>query len=197
MGRRGILIAAVVAGLAAPTTAWAATTNLIHNGGFEKPVVPAGGFQAFSTGQTFTQWTVMGASGNVAIVSGTFTQNGFKFPAKSGKQWLDLTGTSNTATGVSQAVATTPNATYTLRFSVGNVYDPTGIFGTKSAVNVFLNGTHVLKATNALHATPTQAWKSFTLHFKATSATTTIAFVNGDPPNDTNNGLDAISLTRP
>jgi hypothetical protein len=196
MGRRGILVAAVVAGLLAPTAAWA-TTNLIHNGGFEKPVVPAGSFQAFSTGQTFKHWTVMGASGNVAIVSGTFTQNGFSFPAKSGKQWLDLTGTSNTPTGVSQAVATTPNATYTLRFSVGNVYDPTGIFGTTSTVNVFVNGTHKLTATNALHATPTQAWQSFTLHFTTTSATTTIAFVNGDPPNDTNNGLDAISLTRP
>ena len=78
-----------------------AAANLIKNGGFEKPVVPAGGFQDFATGQSFTGWTVSGATGRVSVVSGTFQSQGFTFNAKAGAQWIDLTGDgSKTATGV-------------------------------------------------------------------------------------------------
>src|SRR5258708_4097180 len=90
----------------------ALAANLIRNGDFESPVVPNGSFVLFSTGQIFSHWKVVGASGNIAPVSGTFTQNGFHFPAKKGKQFLDLTGTSNTATGVQQTVATAPSQAY-------------------------------------------------------------------------------------
>ena len=76
--------------LGAVPTARAA--NLIKDGGFEKPPTATGSYIVYNTGQTFEQWTVVGASGNVATVSGTFTQNGYSFPAKSGKAWLDLTG---------------------------------------------------------------------------------------------------------
>lgn len=107
-----ILAGMMVVAVAMPATAFAGTPkvmgagiNLMKNGGFEKPVVAAGSFAEFTTGQTFKHWTVVGASGNVAVVSGTFTQAGFSFPAQSGNQWLDLTGTSNTPTGVSQTVA--------------------------------------------------------------------------------------------
>jgi Protein of unknown function (DUF642) len=190
-----ILVGLVVAGLAMPSTAWAATAR-IHNGGFESPIAAPGSFLVFGTGQTFAHWTVMGAPGNVGIVSGTFTQNGFSFPAKSGHQWLDLTGLSQSATGVEQTVATTPGLAYTLHFSIGNVNNPGGIFGTTSTVKVLLNGTQIGTATNSAGGT-TQVWKSFKVHFTATSASSTIALVNGDPPNDTNDGLDAVKLSQP
>ncbi|MDQ2744370.1 MAG: hypothetical protein M3Z66_19040, partial [Chloroflexota bacterium] len=88
-------------------------SNLVRDGSFESPIVPSGGYSVFSTGQTSTAWSVVGAPGNVAVVSGKFTQNGFSFPAAVGAQWLDLTGTSNTPTGVAETVITTPGQAYT------------------------------------------------------------------------------------
>lgn len=176
------------------TCASAEASNLLKNGGFETPKVGAG-FKVFETGQTFPHWTVVGAAGNVGIVSKTFTQNGFSFPARAGKQWLDLTGLSQTATGVAQTVATTPGKSYLLSFSVGNVNDPGGIFGVTSTVDVLANGTQILSATNSMKPTAKkQVWKKFTVRVEANSASTTLAFINGDPSNDTNNGLDALSL---
>lgn len=169
--------------------------NLVLNGSFERPTVPAGSFTLFSTGTTFSHWKVVGASGNVAEVSGTFTQNGFTFPAGCGTQWLDLTGTSNTPTGVQQALSTAAGTPYTLSFKVGNVSNPNGIFGTSSTVDVLINGSQVLAATNSRGAGQTKlVWKLFTLGFTAQGSTTTIAFVNADPSNDTNNGLDCVSV---
>ena len=174
----------------------ASAGNLIKGGNFEKPVVPAGGSTTFATGQTFGRWTVVGAPGAVSIVSGTFTQNGFTFPAKKKKQWLDLTGfNSNSATGVAQTVATTPGVTYTLSFYVGNVVDPNGVFGTTSTVNVLVDGTPVFSATNSMGQGQTkQVWQKFSTTFMAASSQTTIAFINGDPSNDFTNGLDAVKL---
>jgi hypothetical protein len=39
------------------------------------------------------------------------------------------------------------------------------------------------------------SWQRFIRKITATSTATTIAFMNGDPSNDTYNGLDTISLT--
>jgi Protein of unknown function (DUF642) len=190
-----VAVVGVAAGLAVPTTVLA-STNLIRDGGFEKPVVGAGSFQGFSTGQSFSHWTVVGATGNVAIVSGTFTQSGFSFPAKSGHQWLDLTGVSNSATGVAQTVSTSPGSSHTLSFAVGNVDNPTGIFGVTSTVKVFVNGTLVATDTNSRGAGSTSmVWQVFHVSFSAPSASTTIELINGDPANDTLNGLDAVKLT--
>jgi Protein of unknown function (DUF642) len=169
--------------------------NLIKNGSFETPLVPVGSYETFSTGQTFSGWKVVGAAGNVAIVSGQLTQNGFSFPAEAGKQWLDLTGLSNTRTGVAQTFASTPGRAYTLTFWVGNVYDPQGIFGVSSTVIVRVNGKQVYKATNSRgKGKTTQVWEKFVTTITATSSKTTIAFINDDPSNDTENGLDAITV---
>ncbi len=167
--------------------------NLLTDGGFEKPVVPSKSYDVFSTGQTFSKWTVVGATGDVGIVSGAFTQNGFTFPAKSGNQFVDLTGLTQTATGLSQTVPTVAAAKYKLVFWIGNVYDPGGIFGVSSTVKVLVNGRHVFSATNSAQST-TQVWQKFSTMITATSKRTKIALVNGDPPNDTNNGLDAVEL---
>jgi hypothetical protein len=190
----GIGLCLALAGVAA--TAWAAPSNLIKNGGFEKPVVGGGSFQLFATGSSFSHWKVVGAAGNVGVVSGTFSQNGFTFPSKSGAQWLDLTGTTQTATGVAQTVATEAHTPYTISFAVENVVDPHGIFGTASTVDVLVDGNLVSSATNRKGTGSTSAvWKVFSVNFIAAGAHTTIAFVNGDPSNDTNNGLDAVRLS--
>jgi len=192
---RGVRASVAALVLCLASTAAYGASNLIKNGSFEKPVVAVGGYQVFSTGDTFSHWTTVGDSGNVAIVSGAFTQNGFSFPAKAGQQWLDLTGVSQTATGVAQKVVTVPGQAYTLTFFVGNAYDPGGIFGVSSTVNVLVNGQQAFTATNTKGKGKTlQVWQKFITTIMATSSKTTIAFINGDPSNDTQNGLDKITL---
>jgi Protein of unknown function (DUF642) len=171
-------------------------TNLIINGGFEQPNVGSD-YKLFSTGQHFDGWTVVGATGNVAPISGAYTQNGFTFDSQSGKQWLDLTGLSNTATGVNQTVATTQGARYNLTFWVGNVVDPGGIFGTSSTVEVYVDGRRLETAVNAKGAgSKVQVWQEFNATFAAESARTSMEFINGDPSSDNSDGLDSVSLSR-
>jgi len=195
---RGVACAALAIGVLIGGCGTAsATTNLIKNGGFEVPAVPAGGFKLFSTGRSFTGWRVVGARGNVGVVSGRYRGDGITFNAESGAQWMDLTGfESNTPTGVAESVSTTRGHEYHLTFWVGNVYDPGGIFGVSSTVKVYVNGVRKLTATNSLHpANHKQAWKEFALTIKATSGRITISFINGDPRTDNSNGLDAVRLS--
>jgi len=65
--------------------------NLVKDASFEKPVVPDGTYQSFSTGDSFKNWTVVGEPGNVAIVNQDFTYCAHTFPAKKGVQFVDLT----------------------------------------------------------------------------------------------------------
>ena len=169
--------------------------NLVRDGSFESPLAPSGGFLVFNVGSTFSKWHVAGASGNIGIVSGTFAQNGFTFPAGCGSQWVDLTGIDTTGVGVAQKFAAVQGSHHVLTFSVGNVVDPNGIFGTTSTVNVLVNGVQTFKAVNKKGlGSKVQVWKSFTTTITAPSTSTTITFVNGDPAGDDNNGLDCITL---
>jgi Protein of unknown function (DUF642) len=187
----GLALAASLVG-AVPV---AQAASLIKDGGFEKPATPSNSFILYGLGQTFGKWTVVGASGNVATVGTSFTQNGYSFPAKSGNAWLDLTGTTNTATGVAQTIKTIAGTGYTVTFWIGNVNNPGGIFGTTSTVDVYDGATLLLAATNSKGAgTTTQVWQKFTTSFVATASKTTLSFVNGDVSSDTNCGLDAVSV---
>ena len=174
-----------------------ATTNLVRNGSFQVPAVPAGDFRLFSTGQAFSGWRVVGVEGNVAVISGKYQGDGITFNAEAGAQWMDLTGLeSNMATGVAQSFATTRGTEYHLTFWVGNVYDPGGIFGVSSTIKVYVNGVRKLNATNSLHpANHRQAWKEFALTIRATGSRTTISFMNADPRTDNSNGLDNVRLS--
>lgn len=193
---RGVACALAVGLLITGAGTASATTNLIKNGSFEKPAVPAGGYDLFAPGQSFAGWQVFGATGDVGIVSGKFQGDGITFNAKAGAQWMDLTGVSNTATGIAQSVATTPGTSYHLTFWVGNVYDPKGIYGVRSTVKVYVNGVLKLTATNSIRPPHhTQAWKEFALTIKAASSHTKISFINGDPHTDWSNGLDAVHLS--
>ncbi len=173
----------------------ASGVSLITNGSFELPIVTVGSYQTLSTGDPPSGWTVVGAAGSVAPISTTFTQNGFSFPAEDGSQALDLTGASNSATGVSQTVLTTPGVMYQLSFWVGNVVNPDGIFGTTSTVDVLVNGTQLLAAENTQGTgTTTLSWQEFTVRFTATSSATSVEFLNADPSTDTSNFIDNVVL---
>ena len=169
-------------------------TNLMVNGSFERPVVPAGTFTNFDTGVSFAGWQVVGETGNVSVIGATYTGEGDTFPAAVGEQWLDLTGDgSNKATGVQQTIATTAGSAYTLTFYVGNAYG--GSFGLTSTLNVFVNGTQIFAVTNfAGEGLTSIVWQKYTTTIVATSSETTFAFMNGDGPTDNVNGLDGISL---
>jgi hypothetical protein len=114
--------------------------------------------------------------------------------AHGGQRWLDLTGSTQSPTGVKQRVATTVGKKYRLGFWVGSAFYG-GILGTSSTVNVFANSqllTSVL-ADNAHGGEMT--WQPFSVTFTATATATTFAFINADPGNDSLNGLDDVSLT--
>ena len=175
------------------------TANVITNGGFEStaPVIPSGGFLNFIPGATgLTGWTVVGNSGtDVSVVNTNFVQECCSFPAEEGNNWLDLTGdgSNHDPEGVQQTIATTVGDNYGVSFNVGNVYDANGIFGTTSTVDVFANSTSLGPFTNSCTTCTTKlTWQLFTTSFTATSTSTTLKFLNGDPANDNSNGLDNI-----
>ena len=173
-----------------------ADTNLLTNGSFETPVVPVGGFTNFLGGSTgITGWTVVGPE--ASIVSNSYVSECCKFFAGSGVQWLDLTGDlSNRVEGVQQSVATVSGKTYDLSFAVGNVFDPHGVYGTSSTVNVLVNGVSIGTFTNScMTCTNALSWETFTASFVAGGSSTVVEFLNGDPGTDNSNGLDNVVLT--
>ena len=194
---RNVIRAATVAGAVLAATG-ANAASLILNGSFETPLVPVGNFTSFPVGgATLTNWSVTGPSNTeVAIVSGSFSQNGVTFNAQDGNQWLDLTGNgSNSTEGVAQIVFTIPGDHYELSFYVGNTTGGS-IFGTTSTVNVLLNGLPTFVATNSLSDATGLVWEQFIVDFIAGGgSSTTIGFVNGDPIGDNSNGLDNVVLT--
>jgi hypothetical protein len=170
-------------------------TSLITNGSFESPTDPAAGYELFGLGADVAGWKVMGATGDVDTLNNTYTRGGFTFPAEDCAQTIELTGIFHTATGVSQSVQTTPGRSYDLSFWVGNIVDPAGTFGTTSTVDVLVDGAQVMAAVNSGGAgTKTLSWQQFSVTFAAQSTSTTIAFVNGDPPTDNSNVLDNVVL---
>jgi hypothetical protein len=78
---------------------------------------------------------------------------------------------------------------------VGNQVDPQGIFGVTSTVLVEVDGAVAYTAVNSQDSgTMTLAWQQFAFDFTASSASTTVAFINADPPNDTSNFVDNVTL---
>ena len=87
---------------------------------------------------------------------------------------------------------------------MGNVNDPLGGFGTTSSVIVQANGATIDTATNSSSnpnvscssgTCQTLLYQLFTTTFVASSASTALAFLNGDPVTDTSNALDNITVT--
>jgi hypothetical protein len=177
-----------------------ARADLLTNGSFDSPPTAPGTFTNYIPGQTsLTGWAIVGNPGtDVSTVSTTTVLNGVSYVAENGPSYLDLTGDgSNSDTeGVAQTIATNIGDSYTLAFWVGNV-DNTGVLaGITSTVDVSANGAPLGAFTNncATTCTTVQSWQLFTLAFTATTNSTTLQFLNGDPSNDNSNGLDNVSL---
>lgn len=169
--------------------------SLVNDGGFETTSIPPGGYTLFRTGQPMGGWNVVGAPGNVGPLHTDFTQAGFRFRAHGGQVSLDLTGTSNTPTGVAQTVTTVPGTTYRICFWVGNVVHQGGMFGTTSTVRVLVDGEDLQTATNADGAGVGDLfWRPFTTSFTAKQTSTVITFLNGDPSADTSNFIDDVAM---
>jgi hypothetical protein len=176
-----------------------AHANLITNGSFDTPPSPAGSFTNYTPGQTgLTGWTIVGSPGtDVSTVSTTTVLNGVSYIAEDGPNYLDLTGdgSNNDTEGVAQTIATSIGDNYTLTFWVGNVDNPGVLAGITSTVNVSANITSLGTFTNnCTSCTTTQSWRLFATTFTATSNSTTLQFLTGDPSNDNGNGLDNMSL---
>src|SRR6185436_16295175 len=107
MKKLALLVSVMVvwgAGLSSARAA-APSGSLIVNGSFEDPVI-AGSFQLFNS---IPGWQPTGSCGNIEI-----DRNAFGAAAE-GKQSIELNTTC--VNGVSQVVATTPGASYSLAFA--------------------------------------------------------------------------------
>ena len=180
----------------------AEATPLVTNGGFEtqSPQVAVNTCSSYSAASTgITGWTVVGP-GFVAVCSTGFVQGGVSFTTgDASSYWLDLTGiSSNLLDGVQQTVATNAGDSYTLSFLVGNVNNTNAQgfdFGTTSTVNVSANGVSLGAFTNSCTScTSTLQWQQFSTTFVASSSSTILKFLNGDPGADNSNGLDNVVL---
>ena len=173
-----------------------ASPNLVTNGSFESPRVPAGRIANFASGRTdIAGWTIAGSE--ASLVDSTFTSFLIQFPASDGSQWLDLTGfLASAGETVKQTAPTVRGKTYSLSFAVGNVFNRHGIYGTTSTVLVTVNGVPLGTFTNSCTTcTNRLTWENFSASFVADSDTTVIEFVNKDPVTDNCNGLDNVVLT--
>jgi hypothetical protein len=168
--------------------------NLIKDGGFETPPTPMGTFTTYGPGQMIGPWTVIG-QGNVATVN-DFDEGGVLWAAHHGHAFVDLTGTCDCGadSGVSQTIKTVAGTTYTITFWVGNTVIQNQ--GATSTVLVYLGATKILSATNKKgQGSSKEVWKKFSTSFVATGSSSVLAFVNGDPDGDEQNGVDDVSVT--
>lgn len=169
--------------------------NLIKNGSFEVPVVAQGQLQRFSAGATIGQWLVIGDSGNVDVFGPGFTYQGCTVNGRKGSQLLDLTGSSDSAMGVQQKIKTVPGSTYQLSLYIGSINNAC-IDGNTSTVVVLVDGSPITQFTyTAKRASTVATWGQFSVQFQAKRSKTTIALLNGDPPADTYNGVDGVTIT--
>ncbi len=190
--RQFAYVASMMALVAAGGAARAA--NLIKDGGFEKPPTPNGTFTTYAIGQKIGTWIVAGSDGNVATVN-NFDEGGVLWTAHRGSAFLDLTGTCDCGanSGVAQVVNTTVGTSYKLTFWVGNTVIQGQ--GDTSTIDVYDGATLLLAATNTAGKGSTkEVWRKFTTSFTATTAKTTLSFINADPSGDEQNGLDDVAL---
>ena len=177
--------------------------SLITNGSFETGGPTAGNSTNPNIGDNVGGWTVINNNG-------TTTNNGrniiwladgaYGLYTPYGVDFIDLTGTTDSAPfdGLSQAVATTPNQTYTLSFAIG-AQGPasqgmSGVYGGPIAVTATAGSTSQTFIFAGIGGTSENGtnWSSRSLTFTANSASTNISFVGG-----TGNqfiGLDNVSL---
>ncbi|MEX0641791.1 MAG: DUF642 domain-containing protein [Pirellulales bacterium] len=174
-------------------TATPVFANLIVNGSFETPTVPAGSFTNYLGGSSaITGWTVVGV--DTSVTNATAVQNGITFQAQDGIQWADLSAVnSNSMTnGVTQSISTTISQLYEISFYVGSATD-NGLFF-PSIVDLSIDGGTRVSYTNPNAPTNMLDWRLFTVNFTATNSTTNLTFFDGGASNNYLSGLDNVSV---
>jgi hypothetical protein len=154
----------LTAGLSATMSAQA---NLLTNGSFESGgfVNQANDTMSLLSGSTvITGWTVV--TDTTAWIGPT---NPFSLTASNGSFFLDLTNYQFGApfAGMSQTIATTPGATYSLSFDLGSSFQ----WGLPDSLTASAGGT---SHTFLSPSTGFNIWTHETMTFVATSATTTV-----------------------
>jgi hypothetical protein len=170
-----------------------AVANLIVNGSFETPVVPAGSTLNFPGGSTgITGWTMVGVDSD--LISTSFTQSGVTFNAQDGQQWIDLAGhTSNSQTsGATQSITTVAGGLYAVSFYVGSADDNVNNFFFPSTIDLSINGGPRVHFTNPIAPSNHLDWAQFVVPFVATGSSTNLTFYNGGASNNFLSALDNV-----
>ncbi len=179
----------VLAATAALGLVNAANAATFTNGDFETPIANSSG-SLYGNGDTgITGWTVIAPGGNIALFPDTF--NSPAYPAESGHQWIDLTGSGGSNQGLQQAFDTQSGHTYSVTFGIGAA---TRDGSTTSIVDPYINGLLVAGTYQYTNAGTTLAWQDFSFTFIAAGVSTTIGFFNGDPTGSLN-GLDNVRIS--
>lgn len=147
-----------------------AHANLISNGSFESGTFVNEGSDTMSLAAgstTITDWTVV--TDTTAWIGAS---NPFGLTASEGNFFLDLTNYQTGApfAGMSQTIATTVGATYSLSFDLGSSTfwgRPDSITATATAAGASQTFTSPLTGGN-------DDWQTFSMQFLATSASTTV-----------------------
>jgi PEP-CTERM motif len=206
-----------------PGTA-SAGSNLVVDGGFEDPA-PASTTPASSPGQGFVlegigasfggAWTVSyapgssGFSGDAVALGPTveYAAPNIFYNAHSGQQSLDLSGGLDNGhpAGVTQSIATTTGATYSLTFWVDSWVDQpdslVSLYVNDQAAGTFENNSNNLgrgglpQDANFPSFVDGDVWNSFTYDFTATGDLTKIGFFNASAGGVSEVGLDDVNLT--
>jgi len=154
--------------------------SLIVNGSFEAPVV-AGSFQLFNS---IPGWQPTGSCGNIEIDRNAFGA------AADGKQSVELNTTC--VNGVSQVVATTPGATYSLAFAFAA---RPGTTAAQNQMEIRFDGLVVDQLGPRAPAAGLQ-WSVHQVEVTATGSSATLSFQGTDPTVTDGAGteLDFVSL---
>lgn len=179
----------VVAALATLSAMSAANAASFTNGDFETPII-AVSTAPYSDGSTdITGWTVSAPGGNVAIISPGADAH---YPAESGSQWIDLTGTFGKSQGLTQAFDTVAGHAYSVTFGIGAVqqFDDSGT----SIIIPYINNVLVPGLFEHIELGSTVTWQDASFNFNATGASTTLGLFNGIVGTYVN-GLDDVRIS--
>ena len=159
------------------------------NGDFETPTAGGSG-NPYGNGAAFTGWTAEAPSGgNIYLFPDTF--GGGVYPAESGHQWIDLTGSNGLNQGLEQTFDTQSGDMYSVTFGIGAA---TRDGSTTSIVLPYIDSVLVPGTFQYTNAGSTLAWRDFSFTFTATGSSTTIGFFNGDATGSLN-GLDNVRIS--
>jgi hypothetical protein len=164
---RAVLLMAALAG------GTSAQANLLTNGSFESGAFVNQGNDTMSLAvgsSVITGWTVV--TDTTAWIGAT---NPFGLSASNGSFFLDLTNYQAGApfAGMSQTIATTPGATYSLSFDLGS----STFWGRPDSITASAAGTSQTFISPSTGGN--NDWQSVSLQFVASSTTTTVSLQGG------------------